>query len=252
MRRAPASGRDREPIATPNNKAKAKVAPSAPAISTSELTTPLRNSDQAGAVFNIGSTSSIPVMPGEPGFEALDTAGEWVGCSSAFSARQDAGRVATAGVGVAFGPRPKPSARRRQEYGCRYGWHERRQGTRRYDEKSWLIRSSARAIFRCRSARRPSPRASGQNRISRKTARQSRVSEVIAKKLSSCAASVQVSSPSRSGKGCRLIEQHQPGAARHQFRIRSVADGHADGPAANVFPIGDREIARPDQDRLRR
>src|SRR5271167_3845460 len=57
------SNHDCDPIAAPDNRAKMSVALSAPTISISELMTPLRNSDQAGAVFNIGKSSSNPVNP---------------------------------------------------------------------------------------------------------------------------------------------------------------------------------------------
>src|SRR5262249_38224798 len=45
----------------------------------------------------------------------------------------------------------------------------------------------------------------------------------------------------------RLIEQHQPGALRHQFGIRCVADSGAGGPAANVLPVGQCQLAWSDE-----
>ena len=53
------NGATREPMAAPNSSAKASVARSAPAIRISEFSTPSWNIDQAGAVFSIGSDSSM-------------------------------------------------------------------------------------------------------------------------------------------------------------------------------------------------
>ena len=54
------SGLKSEPSEKPNAIAKTKVAVSAPAIRISELTTPFRNSEKAGAVLSIGRVMSMP------------------------------------------------------------------------------------------------------------------------------------------------------------------------------------------------
>src|SRR5277367_192590 len=77
------SNRDRAPIAAPNNRAKASVAQSAPAISTRELTTPSRKSDQAGTVSSIGNSRSNPVNPANQVSKALTSLANGVGCNSA-------------------------------------------------------------------------------------------------------------------------------------------------------------------------
>src|SRR5690349_12583985 len=80
------SGRKSDPSEKPNAIANAKVAVSAPTIRISELATPFRNSEKAGAVLSIGRVTSMPNRFSNQSSVAETEAANGVGLSSRLSA----------------------------------------------------------------------------------------------------------------------------------------------------------------------
>ena len=209
------------------------------------MATPFRNSDKAGAVFSIGRVRSMPRPLLEPVLERRDAAGEAASASAPH--RAPAGRRRRWRCPPAVlqsGPLPDAllAARGRP---CRCGACGANSRNMPSRWKIWLIRSSARASLSLPVARhRHAPRHLGKAELLLEARGEGRIGEVVGEEAVVLCGQGAGLVLQPLGQHARLVEQHEPGAVRHQLGVRAVAHRDADGAAGNVLPFRNARATR--------